>query len=115
MNNYEHIMQGGINALLDRDDLLCNGCVYSKVPCDHERHTCRAGKLKWLESEYAEPELPDSQERLNEDAKKLECAYLPNANREGYCAECPYDSRSCQAAMNNDLLARQRRLDGMES
>ena len=56
---------------------------------------------------------PDTQERIDGDAKKNQCEYFGHPGRSiSRCNDCPsHDSRSCGEAMILDLLRRQRELD----
>lgn len=67
--NYEHIVEGGIDALLDTFtnrfyEYSCEMCAFAEtkecVNFDND-HVCREGSRRWLEAEYKEP---DSFEKL---------------------------------------------------
>jgi hypothetical protein len=60
--------------------------------------------------------IEDTQEKINKDAKKPVCIYF-NGNVTPDCSQCVhYDDKSfsCEQDMIQDLLARQRKLDGVE-
>ena len=60
------------------------------------------------------PEPPDSQERIDADAKKTACEYFGRSGKS--CIGCPADggttTTSCMKRQMSDLLRRQRELDG---
>ena len=58
------------------------------------------------------PEPHDSQERIDEDAKKTSCEYFNPSTKE--CVSCPVksDPTPCRLLATLDLLRRQRELDG---
>lgn len=63
MTNYEHIIEGGIEALIEfQDAQICKTCSLS--PCDYDYAKCYTGRLEWLQQEYVEP---DSWEKLLAD------------------------------------------------
>ena len=67
MNNYEHLMQGGIDALLDiflheYAGYSCGMCAFdgSRECTDGNLDdVCRTGLRAWFEAEYREPDSLD--------------------------------------------------------
>ena len=61
---------------------------------------------------HVAPEPPDSQERIDADARKWSCEYFNRPTAE--CDGCPAhnDMTPCRASATLDLLRRQRELDG---
>ena len=110
MNNYEHIIQGGVGALIaycdKREENNCPVCVFSGncIECN-----CQIGLRKWLEAEYL---VDDFNERIIEDATKSPDDYWKCQGKS--CYTCEHHG-CCAEDMVLDLLARQRRLDGVES
>ena len=86
MNNYEHLMQGGIDALMEWKQLaidtcyVCtrSGCSVRYVTSQHSFLECADGQRAWLEAEYKEP---DTWERLLEDLDKKYKGSLSNNGR----------------------------------
>ena len=60
---------------------------------------------------HVAPEPPDSQERIDADARKFTCEYFSHTTAE--CDDCPVrnDLTPCRALATLDLLRRQRELD----
>jgi len=113
MNNYEHIMQGGIDALVEYGEQCtkdrCSVCIFDKQ--DQCNPFCSEGARKWLKAEYIEPE---SREKIWRDAKKSFSGYW---NCDIDCEDCPakingenpddyYAVDSCRIAQTLDVLTR---------
>lgn len=69
MNNYEHIVQGGVDALIEFSGAhACDVCSYTgdgTKQCNIGR--CKKGIKEWLLQEY---EAPDSWEKLLKDVDR---------------------------------------------
>ena len=60
---------------------------------------------------HVKPEPPDSQERIDADARKVSCDYFGRST--GWCHGCPAENGGdCATIKALDLLRRQRELDG---
>lgn len=96
MNNYEHLLQGGIDALVDilSDVNFCHTCAYfpDDGQCLHtNRNMCVDGVREWLEAEYVEP---DSWEKLLIDLDisiNASSAIAKYANIVGISSTCTTD------------------------
>ena len=125
--NYDHIVEGGTEALADViANHTCQDCSFC-ADCKTEGYNlsnCAQGIAWWLEQPYIEP---DSWEKWEADVK------LGNAaTYEVYwncveidCADCPskilghmpfkfYGARDCEVAMDADLLKRAKKLRSVE-
>lgn len=116
MNNFEHIMQGGVKALMNillTCDTFVNSCEYCAYKgTEHDVHACLNGFRAWLESEYIEP---DSWDKLLEDlCKKTICDYFGHGENNPTCKECPADpaktAEPCIQTMMFDIADRIRKL-----
>ena len=114
MNNYEHIMQGGIDALLDIFEheyagYSCGMCAFgdsSECTDGNFDDVCRTGSRRWLEAEY---KGPDSWEKLLKDLD-----FAAN-NKDGTFAVHRYEKRTGKYMtsinkMTNDIASRIRAL-----
>lgn len=109
MNNYEHLIQGGIEALAKwkvRDD--CHFCNEQIKPCDGE---CVERMEAWLRDDYVEP---DSLGKLLNDLKQMETACDYYGVTGGYgCSKCPSAHRlNCTKSFALDVAERIGKLMG---
>lgn len=124
MNNLEHIMEGGIDAMLEwrGSNCSCSTCIFEKKSCSLKgREDCRAGNRAWLEAEYAEP---DSAEKLSRELAMMEeadcnvgwaCLYGHSFKRFDHydeCLTCKFDrNKDCVNQVFADLSKRIAALD----
>lgn len=84
MNNYEHIVQGGVNVLVDElskaSGCHCEWCTYAnhREMC-YSGSNCRPGIHSWLTAEYKKP---DSFEQLIDELEATKLStYVDIARR----------------------------------
>ncbi len=99
----EHIPRKAVGYYLADESTPC-------VTLDFVSPSIEASELHHVAPEPPEP--PDSQERIDEDAKKTSCEYFNPSTKE--CVSCPVNSdpTPCRLLATLDLLRRQRELDG---
>lgn len=89
-----------VYALQGEDPLIVSGY-------DGEFLKIKSGGL--LRADYATHTPPDTQERIDEDAKKDTCEYFHTTM--DHCGDCRLFDCDCEAEFRLDLLRRQRELD----
>ena len=96
----EHIPRKAVGYYLADESTPC-------VTLDFVSPSIEASRLH-----HVAPEPPDSQERIDADARKWSCEYFNRPTAE--CDGCPAhnDLTPCRASATLDLLRRQRELDG---
>ena len=99
----EHIPRKAVGYYLADESTPC-------VTLDFVSPSIEASLLHHVAPEPPEP--PDSQERIDADARKWTCEYFDHPTAE--CDDCPVhnDMTPCRALATLDLLRRQRELDG---
>ena len=98
------------------EDTRCHGNVIGFVVNGHGVIAPRVtgGREPSMWTHFA-PEPPDSQERIDADARKTSCEYFERSGKT--CVGCPaedvvYTLGDCLRKQMSDLLRRQRELDG---
>lgn len=118
MNNYEHIVQGGVDGFIGWALLYgCYRCSYSPNEC--ERY-CIEGQRKWLEAEYIEPDswdklLEDLERTAKGDTLRSYAVYFDcdDAIKVGKCKECNHYGH-CTSDAFADVASRIRKLRDAE-
>lgn len=108
----------------DRDGNLVNIGDRMRFGSDTDKvFYLRVGGYDWLFLPYETPGgyrlcergekvEPDSQERIDADAKKSDCDYFGRENKD--CEGCPAEHEPCNLTVVYDLLRRQRELDARQ-